>query len=317
MLGGPHPGHARPPQDMRSTPSTYTLMVALAFVTLGGGLRCQASPAGPDGQAGSRTDQICPLIESAARANTLPIDFFVRLIWRESHFRPDVKGPVTANGQRAEGIAQFMPATAAEHNLAEPFNPSAALPKSGEFLAELRDQFGNLGLAAAAYNAGPQRVRDYLSGSKSLPTQTQNYVLAITGHSVDEWKAAPALANEASSLQAIVADNKAVTSGEPVSTCRDLLAHIDQTPGRLPLQRQATVPFERQIRRVSFEPQTIKVIGEVLKRHVPSWCSGLRNPNVAVCGDVHMREPKTKTAGLLAHTELHRFHIHLRRLSLQ
>ena len=62
-----------------------------------------------------------------------------------------------------------MPGTAAERGPFEPFNPVEALPKSGEFLAELRDEFGNLGLAAAAYNAGPQRLRDFLAGLRDLP----------------------------------------------------------------------------------------------------------------------------------------------------
>jgi hypothetical protein len=49
-------------------------------------------------------------------------------------------------------------------------------------------QGANLGLAAAAYNAGPQRVREFLAGSRDLPLETHNYVQAITGHSVEEWK---------------------------------------------------------------------------------------------------------------------------------
>ena len=52
-------------------------------------------------------------------------------------------------------------------------------------LAELRSEFGNLG-AAAAYNAGPGRVRDFID-RRGVPAQTRNYVRAITGRSVDEW----------------------------------------------------------------------------------------------------------------------------------
>ena len=84
-----------------------------------------------------------------------------------------------------------MPGTAAERGLNEAFNPVEALPKSGEFLAELRDQFGNLGLAAAAYNAGPQRVRDFVAGLRSLPLETRNYVRAITGRPVEFWANSP------------------------------------------------------------------------------------------------------------------------------
>jgi soluble lytic murein transglycosylase-like protein len=61
-----------------------------------------------------------------------------------------------------------MPTTAAERGLLDPFDPVQALPKAAQFLRELKDQFGNLGLAAAAYNAGPARVRGWLAGARSL-----------------------------------------------------------------------------------------------------------------------------------------------------
>jgi len=51
----------------------------------------------------------------------------------------------------------------------------------------LQKQFGNLGLAAAAYNAGPQRVRDWLSGKRTLPRETRNYVLKVTGYAAEQW----------------------------------------------------------------------------------------------------------------------------------
>jgi len=130
---------------------------------------------------------ICLLLESAARAHGLPVEFFARVIWQESRFRADAIGPVTRSGRRAQGIAQFMPGTAAERNLLDPLDPIQALPKSAEFLRELRAEFGNLGLAAAAYNAGPRRVREWLSGSGGMPSETRNYVYAITGASVEQW----------------------------------------------------------------------------------------------------------------------------------
>jgi len=138
----------------------------------------------------STSVSICLLVESAAQAHGLPFEFFARLIWQESRFKPNAVGPMTRNGQRAQGIAQFMPATASERGLFDPFDPVAALPKSAEFLEELHAQFGNLGLAAAAYNAGPGRVRDWLAGRGGLPAETRNYVIAITGRSADDWAAA-------------------------------------------------------------------------------------------------------------------------------
>jgi soluble lytic murein transglycosylase-like protein len=150
-----------------------------------------APPAAPPAPARAGNvdvrESLCLMIESAARAQNLPLEFFARVIWQESRFQADVVGPRTRSGDRAQGIAQFMPRTAAERGLLDPFDPVQALPKSAEFLRELADQFGNLGLAAAAYNAGPGRLREFLSGRRPLPAETRHYVLAITGISVDEW----------------------------------------------------------------------------------------------------------------------------------
>src|SRR6202023_130706 len=143
--------------------------------------------------SGRETDTreaMCLMVESAARAAGLPLEFFARVIWQESRFQSDAIGPVTRRGQRAQGIAQFMPGTANERRLLDPFDPVQALPKSAEFLNELRNQFGNLGLAAAAYNAGPRRVQEWLAGTGPMPQETRNYVVAITGTTVEDWAAA-------------------------------------------------------------------------------------------------------------------------------
>ena len=79
-----------------------------------------------------------------------------------------------------------MPATAKRRGLADPFDPVQAIPASAKFLAELRAQFGSLGLAAAAYNAGEDRVSKWLAGRRGLPAETRDYVFSITGKSA-EW----------------------------------------------------------------------------------------------------------------------------------
>ena len=126
-------------------------------------------PAGTRSPRADLRKSVCLMIEAAARAHDLPVEFFARVIWQESRFQVNAVGPRTRNGNSAQGIAQFMPRTAAERGLLDPFDPVQALPKSAQFLRELKDQFGNLGLAAAAYNAGPARVRGWLSGSRTLP----------------------------------------------------------------------------------------------------------------------------------------------------
>lgn len=155
-----------------------SLMVAAALVL--------AAPSTVAAQGGETIDQaLCRMIEGAAVARHIPVDFFTRLIWQESSFRPAV-----TSGAGAQGVAQFMPGTATERRLADPFDPEQAIPKSAELLAELRDRFGNLGLAAAAYNAGSARVEAWLAGKGSLPGETRNYVSVITGRTADDWAAA-------------------------------------------------------------------------------------------------------------------------------
>ena len=124
---------------------------------------------------------ICGLIAQAADAHGLQRDFFARLIWKESRFDIRAISPVGA-----QGIAQFMPETARIRGLADPWDPSQAIPASAHFLADLRTRFGNLGLAAAAYNGGPDRVARWLAKGGALPGETVDYVRAITSRPV-EW----------------------------------------------------------------------------------------------------------------------------------
>ena len=164
---------------------------------------------------------LCLMVESAANANGLPVGFLTRVIWRESNFDPAAVGPVTRTGARALGIAQFMPESAAESGLADPFDPVQALPKAAELLSRLAERFGNLGLAAAAYNAGARRVQEWLAGSGYMPDETRRYVLAITGRSVEDWSKpqppTPATANP---------------SAKPAKpeSCAGTLAALDEPP---------------------------------------------------------------------------------------
>jgi hypothetical protein len=265
----------------------FRLIIVFA-VLVGAAPRVMAqAPAPPKQPIDDPRNAICQMIESAAQVNALPVDFFTRLIWQESRLQPDEVGPLTRSGQRALGIAQFMPGTAIERQLFEPFDPAAALPKSGEFLAELRNEFGNLGLAAAAYNAGPQRVRDYLAGLRDLPLETRNYVRSITGRPVEEWAIA---ANE------VAVGNPIDPRSNPTTVnCRELLVRLEQTPQRLAVPWQGRLSAQWQ------------------DRNVPSWCRALHRPDLSICGPVHAR-PSAITAFSLVKS---RSHVHLIKASLR
>ena len=137
----------------------------------------------PDHAGDISLNDLCNALFTSAQDNNLPIAFFANLIWQESRLRDDA---VSSKG--ALGIAQFMPETAAESGLDDPFDPLQAIPASARLLSALRLQFGNLGFVAAAYNAGPRRVAEWLEHRGSLPRETRGYVVRVTGLSVDAWR---------------------------------------------------------------------------------------------------------------------------------
>ncbi len=128
-------------------------------------------------------DNLCNTLFTSAQDNDLPVPFFANLLWQESRLR---EREVSKKG--ALGIAQFMPKVAAETGLADPFDPMQAIPASARFLQRLRLQFGNLGFVAAAYNAGAHRVIEWLERRAGLPRETRDYVVRVTGLSVEAWR---------------------------------------------------------------------------------------------------------------------------------
>lgn len=165
----------RPPDAVRNG---LARAIAVALICFGSGTtRTNALELGELSHSA-----ICRIIKREALQNGLPPAFFARLIWTESRFDVNAVSPAGA-----EGIAQFMPATALRRGLRNSFDPREALPASATYLAALRLRFGNLGLAAAAYNAGEERVERWLAGRSDLPLETENYVLHITGEPAETF----------------------------------------------------------------------------------------------------------------------------------
>ena len=160
---------------MRTNVVSLSIAAAIAATPASAGLMGR-------GVGGAPEQADCRIIEKAARVNLLPVDLLTRLLWTESHFQADAVSP-----KGALGVAQFMPRTADERGLSDPSDPAKAIPEAARLLAELNGRFENTGLAIAAYNAGSKRVSDWLTKTKALPTETQNFVLAVTGHSPAEW----------------------------------------------------------------------------------------------------------------------------------
>ena len=142
--------------------------------------------------------------------------FSPRLIWKESRLRPNAVSPVGA-----QGIAQFMPQEAPPPRSRRPVRSGPGDPRVGALPGAPGGQLGNLGLAAAAYNAGEARVSDWLAGAGGLPAETQDYVWFITGRGVNDWKKG---APEAS------APVVPASASEQARTCAEIAAALSQ-PG--------------------------------------------------------------------------------------
>ncbi len=120
--------------------------------------------------------QFVTTIESAAAANGIPASLLAALVSHESGFNPSA---VSSAG--AEGIAQFMPATAQGMGV-NPFDSTSAINGAAKLLGAYSSRFGSYANALAAYNAGPTAVARY-GGVPPYP-ETQAYVptvLALAG----------------------------------------------------------------------------------------------------------------------------------------
>jgi len=222
------------------------LLLADALAGAGGALGAE--------QAQPLVETICPLMEKEARESGISPALFVRLIWRESAFRPN-----TVSHKGAQGIAQFMPGTAKERGLEDPFDPAQAIPHSARLLAEHMRQFGNFGLAAAAYNAGPERVRDWLDGKRTLPAETRAYVQFITGHPADSWKDAGSAPAELIVL----------TSEELQASCRQrapAMVHV-ALPAREPRPPGKPAPWGVQLAADFSQAKVAGRFGPLKQRH--------------------------------------------------
>jgi soluble lytic murein transglycosylase-like protein len=121
------------------------------------------------------------MARQAALSAGISPDLFVRQIQQESGFNPSAGSPAGA-----EGIAQFMPGTAASMGI-NPYDPAQALPGAARLMASLSAQFGgDYAKALAAYNAGAGAVNAAVAQGGAnwlsyMPAETQNYVAIIMG----------------------------------------------------------------------------------------------------------------------------------------
>jgi soluble lytic murein transglycosylase-like protein len=114
-----------------------------------------------------------PIARTAQRFN-VSAALLAAQLYAESNFNPFAVSPAGA-----QGIAQFMPGTAAGYGLSNPFDAEAAIDAQGRLMRDLLRQFGAVPLALAAYNAGPAPVKR--CGCIPPYPETRGYVARILG----------------------------------------------------------------------------------------------------------------------------------------
>jgi soluble lytic murein transglycosylase-like protein len=115
-----------------------------------------------------------PAISRAAQRWNVGAALLAAQLYAESNFNPFARSPAGA-----QGIAQFMPATARAYGLRNPFNATAAIDAQAHLMHDLLRRFGSVPLALAAYNAGPAPVQ--ACGCIPPYPETRGYVARILG----------------------------------------------------------------------------------------------------------------------------------------
>ena len=118
--------------------------------------------------------RFAPMISKAAQRWNVGAALLAAQIYAESNFNPYARSHAGA-----QGIAQFMPATAAAYGLRNPFDAEQAINAQAHLMRDLLRQFGAVPLALAAYNAGPAPVQR--CGCPGPSAETRAYVAKILG----------------------------------------------------------------------------------------------------------------------------------------
>lgn len=120
------------------------------------------------------TAPFAPLIHASAQKNGVDEKLITHVIAAESNFNPRA-----VSRKQALGLMQLLPATARDYLLTDVFDPAQNIDAGTRYLKSLLERYrGNLSLALAAYNAGPETVDRY-GGIPPFP-ETQQYVQRIT-----------------------------------------------------------------------------------------------------------------------------------------
>jgi len=170
---------------LRAGRAAVPLLLLCALSACGGGGQRASIGGGRYGYnpPGPPEDPWGPYIREAASRFSVPERWIRAVMHQESGGHEFLNGQPTTSDAGAAGLMQVMPATYAElqaqYNLgSDPYNPHDNIMAGTAYIREMYDKYGSPAFLAA-YNAGPQRVDDYMAGRSSLPNETVNYLASV------------------------------------------------------------------------------------------------------------------------------------------
>lgn len=175
MLHAPRTGEVVKIEEIDRPINSIRRVVDASGVPLTGTRSAASAPVGTVPGVGSETPY-AELFETAGRRHDVDPALLAAVAKAESGFDPRAVSPVGA-----QGLMQFMPATAAEMDV-DPWDPASAIDGAARYLRRSLDRFGSVDLAVASYNAGPGAVARH-GGIPPYP-ETQNYVRTV----LDTWR---------------------------------------------------------------------------------------------------------------------------------
>ena len=127
-------------------------------------------------------------------------------------------------------------------------------------------------------------MHEFITGARGLQAETRNYVLAITGRTVEDWaKPAREEPNQ---------ENKGEAALPATVSCHDLIESLKLAPNPsiAALQQRIDSATDNQVR--------VPPMVQAQYSRVPSWCKHLHYPNKEICGPIHQSPPEIRTSSL-------------------
>jgi hypothetical protein len=264
---------------MTGAPARICALVVLCALAACGSQPARLSYAPERGSypvPGTPEDPWGPYIEEASSRFNVPSGWIRAVMHQESGGNEYLDGQPITSGAGAMGLMQLMPSTysdlQSQYGLGgDPYDPHDNILAGTAYIRQMYDKYGSPGFLAA-YNAGPARVDDYLAGASDLPSETVNYVAAITPHLNDD---APAV----EVAEAPVREEPAPATEPTVRATRDAACWHDPDSAYDPdAPCQSPLVIEQLAPEQAAEPATRPVIQTAAYVPAPTAIGSFRTP---------------------------------------